>query len=106
MIWVIGYEDGKVAATGVFVDSRDPSRNAGPKSIQPSSFGEDADGELYRAGELSHDRIREGEGISRTTTFIFYQGLWLPLFTLKPPSAPRASVLYLTNSLPNSPPIT
>jgi hypothetical protein len=47
MIWAIKYEDGKVAATGLLVDSRDPSRNGGPKSIQPSSFGEDADGELY-----------------------------------------------------------
>ncbi len=47
MIWAIKYENGKVVSSGVLVDLRDPSRNGGPKSIQPSSFGEDADGELY-----------------------------------------------------------
>jgi len=47
-IYGLKYEDGKVTASGLLIDPKDPTRKGGTKNpTQPSSFGEDIDGELY-----------------------------------------------------------
>ena len=46
-IYGVKYENGKVLAGGALVDPRDPARGNGQRATQPSSFGEDADGELF-----------------------------------------------------------
>jgi glucose/arabinose dehydrogenase len=47
-IYGLKYENGKVTASGMIVDPKDPNRKGGLRNpSQPSSFGEDIDGELY-----------------------------------------------------------
>ena len=47
-VYALKYENGKVTASGMIVDPKDPTRKGGLKNpSQPSSFGEDIDGELY-----------------------------------------------------------
>ena len=46
-IYGVKYENGKVLASGVLIDPRDPARSNGQRATQPSSFGEDADGEMF-----------------------------------------------------------
>jgi glucose/arabinose dehydrogenase len=47
-IYGLKYEDGKVTASGLLIDPKDPTRKGGTKNpTQPSAFGEDIDGELY-----------------------------------------------------------
>jgi glucose/arabinose dehydrogenase len=47
-IYALKYENGKVTASGMLVDPKDPDRKGGLRNpSQPSSFGEDVDGELY-----------------------------------------------------------
>ncbi|HEY8749870.1 MAG TPA: PQQ-dependent sugar dehydrogenase [Tepidisphaeraceae bacterium] len=47
-IYGLKYEGGKVTVSGMIVNPKDPERKGGLKNpSQPSSFGEDIDGELY-----------------------------------------------------------
>lgn len=46
-IYGLFIENGKVTASGMIVIPSDASRDGGQRPTQPSSFGEDADGELY-----------------------------------------------------------
>lgn len=47
-IYGLKYENGKVTASGMLIDPKDPTRKGGLRNpSQPSSFGEDINGELY-----------------------------------------------------------
>ena len=46
-IYGLKYEGGKVTASGVLVEPTDPNRNGGQRATQASSFGVDAQGEMY-----------------------------------------------------------
>jgi hypothetical protein len=46
-VYGLKYESGKVVASGVLIDPKDPARNGGNRATQPSAFGEDAEGNLY-----------------------------------------------------------
>jgi glucose/arabinose dehydrogenase len=47
-VYALKYQDGKVTASGMLIDPKDPDRKGGLKNpTQPSSFGEDIEGELY-----------------------------------------------------------
>ena len=46
-IYGVKYGNGKVLASGALIDPHDPARSNGQRATQPSSFGEDPDGELF-----------------------------------------------------------
>ena len=46
-IYGLKYENGKVTASGVLIQPSGTARNPGQRPTQPSSFGEDAAGEVY-----------------------------------------------------------
>ena len=46
-IYGVKYESGKVTASGVLIDPHDPAKSFGLRATQASSFGEDADGEMF-----------------------------------------------------------
>ena len=47
-VYGLKYEHGKVTASGMLIDPRDSTRKGGTRNpTQPSSFGEDVNGELY-----------------------------------------------------------
>jgi glucose/arabinose dehydrogenase len=46
-IYGVKYENGRTVASGALIDPHDPARSYGLRATQPSSFGEDADGEIF-----------------------------------------------------------
>jgi len=46
-IYGVKYENGKVTGSGVLIDPHEPGKSFGLRPTQPSSFGEDADGEMF-----------------------------------------------------------
>jgi glucose/arabinose dehydrogenase len=46
-MWAIRYEGGKVVASDVIVDPKNPEKNGGQRPTQPAGFGVGPDGELY-----------------------------------------------------------
>ena len=46
-VYGLRYENGKVTASGIMIDPKDPAKSGGQRPTQPSAFGEDAEGNLY-----------------------------------------------------------